>query len=60
MSACEWCWSAASKRAMLCGGNVTDRYHEMLEEQNNLGPHADCPEARADAVRKMTERRPTR
>lgn len=43
---------------MFCGGSITDRYTEVLEEQNVLGPHADCLTARADAERKMVDVRP--
>lgn len=59
MSACEWCWYLATRRSMFCGGSTTDRYHEVLEEQNTLGPRADCPEARANEERKMAGVHPT-
>lgn len=46
MSACEWCWSQAQRRAMLCGGSVADRYREILAEQDSMGALADCPDRR--------------
>lgn len=46
MTVCEWCWSAASQRAMLMGGTTGDRYRDVLEEQERLGPHAQCPTVR--------------
>ena len=42
MSACEWCWRAASERVMYSGGSVTERYREVLHEQDELGLHAGC------------------
>jgi hypothetical protein len=49
VSACEWCWSQAQRRAMLCGGSVADRYREILAEQDSMGALADCPDRRAAA-----------
>jgi uncharacterized protein YcgI (DUF1989 family) len=45
---CEWCWSQAQRRAMLCGGSVVDRYNEVMAEQDLMGPLAGCPMVRDD------------
>lgn len=47
MSACEWCWTRASHLALLSGHATADLYHDVLAQQDALGPHADCPEVRA-------------
>jgi len=41
MSACEWCWREASRRAGLLGGSTADRYIEVLDEQQK---NPTCPE----------------
>lgn len=46
MSACEWCWAEAQRRVMFLGGSVTERYHEVLDEQRKLGLNARCRSAR--------------
>lgn len=46
MSACEWCWAMASKRAIMRGGATGDHYQDVLTEQERLGPQADCPVVR--------------
>lgn len=43
MSACEWCWAEAQRRQMHAGGSITERYHEVLDEQRKLGLNAGCP-----------------
>jgi hypothetical protein len=47
MSACEWCWRQAQRRALLCGGSVADRYRDIIAEQEAMGALADCPSMRA-------------
>jgi hypothetical protein len=45
MSACEWCWQEARKRAFLLGTldtrSVTEHYIKILNEQDS-----QCPERR--------------
>ncbi len=48
MSACEWCWAEAARRALLTGGSTADHYSNVLAEQQALGPHALCPEIRRE------------
>lgn len=43
MSACEWCWTQARNRAVMHGGSTADHYRNVLEEQERMGPLADCP-----------------
>lgn len=45
MSACEWCWTEASHRALLRGGSTAAHYHAVLDEQDALARAARCPEA---------------
>ena len=51
MSACEWCWAEASRRAMLTGGSTADHYSNVLAEQQAMGSHALCPEVRREEGR---------
>ena len=38
VSACEWCWQEANRRALLLGGSVAQRYEEVRREHGL--PHA--------------------
>ena len=51
MSACEWCWAEASRRAALTGGSTVDHYSNVLAEQQVLGSRALCPEVRREEER---------
>lgn len=35
MSACEKCWSDASRRVFLTGGSTADEYQKLLAERKN-------------------------
>ena len=56
MSACEWCWAEASRRAMLMGGSTGDHYSNVLAEQQEMGPSALCPEVRREGGTTMLAR----
>jgi len=47
MSACEWCWTRASSRAVMRGGSTADHYRDVIEEHERMGPLADCPQVRS-------------
>lgn len=47
MSACEWCWEAAQRQAYHNGASVSEMYHLIMKEQEQMGEHAVCPNARA-------------
>lgn len=54
MATCEWCWKEASKMGALLGRSTVEEYEWTLSEQDKLGVRAACPEARANAIAKLT------
>lgn len=53
MSACEECWTEASRKAATLGGSVVDRYHQELRDHPEHSPNYRPAD---DAVRQENER----
>jgi nitrate/TMAO reductase-like tetraheme cytochrome c subunit len=49
MAACEWCWSRAWRRALSSGKSTSEEYRTLVDAQNAMGVHAECPDASSDA-----------
>ena len=43
MSACEMCWTEATRKVMLLGGSTADRYRKELQDHSD-GHDADTSE----------------
>jgi hypothetical protein len=43
MSACEVCWTEASRQALMLGGSTVDRYRKLLAENPDGHPEPDAP-----------------
>lgn len=43
MTACEKCWTEASRQAAMLGGSVVDRYRALIANPDNYHPRHDAP-----------------
>ncbi len=44
---CAWCWTEASRRVLVRGGEISSHYYTVMAEQEEMGAAAQCPMVRA-------------